>query len=147
MDAPNAPNPAKPNAQDQDADAAQGPENQPQGPAEQNQAQGPTVQNQAQVPAAKIPIQIPAVQIPIQGPAAQIPIQHPTQIGQNIPVQPLQQPVPMQLAPAGMVVPAPQIIYQNWVGKKLKYSGKPEVDAESHLLSTRDWMEAHNFPE
>ena len=71
----------------------------------------------------------------------------PAQIGQNIPVQPLPQPVPMQLAPAGIVVPAPQIIYQNWIGKKPEFSGKPEEDAESHLLSTRDWMEAHNFPE
>ena len=53
----------------------------------------------------------------------------------------------MQLVPAGMVVPTPQIIYQNWIGKKPEFSGKPEEDAESHLLSTRDWMEAHNFPE
>ena len=78
---------------------------------------------------------------------AQIPIQGPTQIGQNIPVQPLQQPVPMQPASAGMIVPTPHIIYQNWIGKKPEFSGKPEKDAESHLLSTRDWMEAHNFPE
>ena len=41
----------------------------------------------------------------------------------------------------------PQIFYQNWIGKKPEFSGKPEEDAESHLLSTRDWMEAHNFPE
>ena len=53
------------------------------------------------------------------------------------------QPVP-QLPPAGVV---PQILYQNWVGKKPEFSGKPEENAESHLLSTRDWMEAHNFPE
>ena len=53
----------------------------------------------------------------------------------------------MQPAPAGIVVPAPQIIYQNWIGKKPEFSGKPGEDAESHLLSTRDWMEAHNFPE
>ena len=53
----------------------------------------------------------------------------------------------MQSVPAGMVVPAPQIIYQNWVGKKPEFSGKPEEDAESHLLSTRDWIEAYNFPE
>ena len=44
-------------------------------------------------------------------------------------------------------MPAPQIIYQNWIGKKPEFSGKPEEDAESHLLSTRDWMEAHNLPE
>ena len=56
------------------------------------------------------------------------------------------QPVPAQLAPAG-VVPIPQIIYQNWIGKKPEFSGKPEEDAESHLLSTKDWMEMHNFPE
>ena len=129
MDAQNAHNPANPNEQDQNADAAQGPINQAQGPAEQNQVQ---------VPPAQIPILVPAAQIPIQGPA---------QIGQNIPVQPLQQPVPMQLVPAGMIVPTPQIIYQNWIGKKPEFSGKPEEDAESHLLSTRDWMEAHNFPE
>ena len=40
-----------------------------------------------------------------------------------------------------------RFIYQNWIGKKLEFSGKPEEDAESHLLSMRDWMEAHNFPE
>ena len=62
------------------------------------------------------------------------------------PAQPVPQLVPAQLAPAG-VVPVPQIFYQNWIGKKPEFSGKPEEDAESHLLSTRDWMEVHNFPE
>ena len=51
MDAPNAPNPANPNAQDQFMDAVQGPANQAQGPAVQNQAPGPAIQNQAQGPA------------------------------------------------------------------------------------------------
>ena len=138
MDAPNAPNPTNPNVQDQVIDAVQGPTNQAQGPILQNQAQGPTVQNQAQVPAGQIPAQVPAVQVPVPGPM---------QVGQNLQVQPPPQPIPIQLAPAGMVVPAPQIIYQNWIGKKPEFSGKPEEDAASHLLSTRDWMEAHNFPE
>ena len=129
MDAPNPPNPVNPNAPDQFVDAVQGPTNQAPGPAVQNQAQGPTDQNQA------------------LGPAVQIPVQVPAQIGQNVPVQPPQQPAPVQLVPAGIVVPAPQIIYQNWIGKKPEFSGKPEEDAESHLLSTRDWMEAHNFPD
>ena len=93
MDALNAPNPANPNAQDQIIDAVQGPT---------NQAQGPAFQNQAQVPAGQIPAQVPAVQVPVQGPA---------QVGQNIPIKPLQQLVPIQLAHAGIVVPAPQIIY------------------------------------
>ena len=62
------------------------------------------------------------------------------------PIQPIPPVVPIQLAPAG-VLPVPQIIYQIWIGKKPEFSGKPEEDAESHLLSTRDWMEVHNFPE
>ena len=59
---------------------------------------------------------------------------------------PVPQPVPAQPAPAG-VMPVPQVFYQNWIGKKPAFSGKPEENVESHLLSTRDWMEAHNFPE
>ena len=57
---------------------------------------------------------------------------------------PAPQPVPAQPAPTGVV---PEIVYQNWIGKKPEFSGKSEEDAESHLLSTRDWMEVHNFPE
>ena len=113
MDAPNAPNPANPNAQDQFVNAVQGPTNQVQGPAVQNPAQGPANNN--------------------------------AQIGQNVPMQPQQQPAPVQPGHIGPVVPAPQVFYQNWIGKKPEFSGKPEKDAESHLLSTRDWMEAHNF--
>ena len=60
------------------------------------------------------------------------------------PAQPVPQLIPAQPAPAGVV---PQIFYQNWIGKKPEFSGKPEEDAESHLLSTRDWMEVHNFLE
>ena len=62
-------------------------------------------------------------------------------------MQPPQQLAPAQPVPAGPVVAAPQVFYQNWVGKKPECSGKPEEDAESHLLSTRNWMEAHNFPD
>ena len=83
-------------------------------------AQNPVDQNQDQAPVGQVPAPIP--------------------------VQPVPPPVPAQLASAG-VMPIPQIIYQNWIGKKPEFSGKPEEDAESHLLSTRDWMEAHNFPE
>ena len=126
MDAPNAPNPANPNAQDQFVDVVQGPTNQAQGLAGQNQAQGPAVQNQVQV----------------QGP-----VNNNAQVGQNIPVQPQQQPAPVQPDPVGPVAPALQIIYQNWIGKKPEFSGKPEEGPKSHLLSTRDWMEAHNFPD
>ena len=119
-------------------DVVQGPTNQAQGSTVQNQAQGPAVQNQAQGPAVQNQAQGPAVQIQVQGPA---------QVGQNIPVQLPQQLAPVQPVPAGMVVPAPKVVYQNWIGKKPEFSSKPEEDAESHLLSTRDWMEAHNFPD
>ena len=41
------------------------------------------------------------------------------------PVQPILPPVSVQLTPTG-VMPIPKIIYQNWIGKKLEFSGKPE---------------------
>ena len=82
MDTPNTPNPANPNAQDQFVDVVQG---------LTNQAEGPAVQNQAQV----------------QGP-----VNNNAQVGQNIPVQPQQQPAPVQPVPIGLVAPAPQVIYQ-----------------------------------
>ena len=63
------------------------------------------------------------------------------QVPARMPAQPVLQPIPAQPAPAG-VIPVPQIIYQNWIGKKPEFSGKPEEDAESHLLSTRDLVEA-----
>ena len=116
-------------------DAVQGPANQAQGPAVQNQAQGPAVQNQAQGSAAQNQAQV-------QGP-----VNNNAQVGQNIPVQLQQQLAPVQPVSVCLVAPAPQIIYQNWIGKKPEFSGKTEEDAESHLLSTRDWMEAHNFPD
>ena len=59
MDAPNTPNPANSNVQDQFVDVVQGPTNQAQGPAVQNQAQGPAVQNQAQGPAVQPQVQGP----------------------------------------------------------------------------------------
>ena len=104
-------------------DAVQGPANQARGPAVQDQAQGPAVQNQ------------------VRGP-----VNNNAQVGQNIPMQPQQQLAPAQPVLTGLVVPAPQVVYQNWIGKKPEFSGNPEEDAESHLLSTRNWMEAHNFP-
>ena len=92
-------------------------------------------------------VQHPAAQA--QGPAAQAqgPANNNAPVGQNVHVQPPHQLAPAQPVPVGLVVPAPQVFYQNWIGKKPEFSGKPEEDAESHLVSTRDWMEAHKFPE
>ena len=88
-----------------------------------------------------------------QGPAVQAsaaqapgPVKNNATVGPNVPIQPPQQPAPVQPVPTGLVVPAPQVVHQHWVGKKPEFSGKSEEDAESHLLSTRYWMEAHNFP-
>ena len=35
----------------------------------------------------------------------------------------------------------------NWSHFRPEFSGKPEGDAEAHLLRTEDWMTTHNFPE
>ena len=118
MEALNAPNPTNPNAPDQFVDVVQGPTNQAQGPAQVGQ---------------NVPVQPPPPQVP--APAGPV---GPTVPAQSAPAQPV---------PIGLVAPAPQVVYQNWIGKKPEFSGKPEEDAESHLLSTRDWMEAHNFPD
>ena len=127
MDAPNTPNPAKPNAQDQFVDAVQGPANQAQGPAVQDQIQAPAQVGQI-VPMQPLPQQVPA---------------QPSPVGPVMPAHP----APVQPVPIGLGVPASQVFYQNWIGKKPAFSGKPEEDVKFHLLSTRDWMEAHNFPD
>ena len=54
--------------------------------------------------------------------------------------------------------PAPQALQQpkqqaqqipplNWLHFKPEYSGKPEEDAEAHLLRTNGWMNTHQFQE
>ena len=35
----------------------------------------------------------------------------------------------------------------NWSNFKPEFSGKPEVDAEAHLLYSNDWMNGHCFDE
>ena len=40
-----------------------------------------------------------------------------------------------------------QHIHINWSNFKPEFSGKPEEDAEAHLLHSNDWMNAHNFNE
>ena len=40
-----------------------------------------------------------------------------------------------------------QLQQLNWSYFKPEFAGKPEEDAEEHLLRTNDWMETHNFPE
>ena len=40
-----------------------------------------------------------------------------------------------------------QHLHINWSNFKPEFSGKPEEDAEAHLLHTNDWMNAHHFHE
>ena len=43
--------------------------------------------------------------------------------------------------------PAQPVIHVNWSHFKPEFSGKPDEDAEAHLLCTNDWMNAHHFVE
>ena len=43
--------------------------------------------------------------------------------------------------------PGQQIVHLNWSYFKPEFSGKPDEDAEAHLLCTNDWMTAHHFVE
>ena len=38
-------------------------------------------------------------------------------------------------------------IHLNWSNFKPEFSGKPEEDAEAHLLHSNDWMDADHFNE
>ena len=40
-----------------------------------------------------------------------------------------------------------QIVHLNWSHVKVDFSGKPDEDAEAHLLCTNDCMTAHHFVE
>ena len=35
----------------------------------------------------------------------------------------------------------------HWSHFKPEYAGKPDKDAEAHLLRMNDWMETHEFPD
>ena len=41
----------------------------------------------------------------------------------------------------------PQRPQLNWSHFKTKYTGKPDEDAEAHLLRTNDWMDTNKFPD
>ena len=61
------------------------------------------------------------------------------------PLQPVQSPVaPDQPVPTQPMPHMPQL---NWSHFKPEFSGKPEEDAETHLVRTNDWMDTHAFPE
>ena len=55
---------------------------------------------------------------------------------------------PIQVSnPMVSQAPPAQVPQLNWSYFKPEFSGKPEKDAEAHLLRTNDWIGTHNFPE
>ena len=40
-----------------------------------------------------------------------------------------------------------QLVHLNWSNFKPEFSGKPDADAEVHLLHSNDWMNVHHFVE
>ena len=38
-----------------------------------------------------------------------------------------------------------QVVHLNWSNFKPEFSGKPDKDAEAHLLCSNDWMNTHHF--
>ena len=43
--------------------------------------------------------------------------------------------------------PVPHMLPLNWSHFKPKFSGKPDKDAEAHLLRTNNWMDTHRIQE
>ena len=71
------------------------------------------------------------------GPQVQVPAPPPLppsqdQAGQN-PLQQLQ----------GQ--PQQPVVHLSWSYFKPEFSGKPDEDAEAHMLCTKDWMNVHHF--
>ena len=108
-----------------------------------------------------LPSNQPATNQPAPNPSAGQPAPYQPPPNQPVPHQPApNQPAPAKLAGPTMPVPnplqpfsyqpAPQIIYHqmiNWTHFKPEFTGKPEEDAEAHLLRTNDWMRTQNFDE
>ena len=58
---------------------------------------------------------------------------------------PADQPEPQ--APQQPAQPEQQVVHLKWSHFKPEFSGKPDEDAEAHLLCTNEWMTTHHFVE
>ena len=59
-------------------------------------------------------------------------------------------PALVQAPQAPQVPQAPQgqqLVHLNWSYFKPEFSGKPDENAEAHLLHTHNWMNVHHFNE
>ena len=48
-------------------------------------------------------------------------------------------------APQAPQQPGQQLVHLSWSYFKPEFSGKPDEDAETHMLCTNDWMNTHHF--
>ena len=69
--------------------------------------------------------------------------QPPPDIPPVVPPVPFAQSI-VPLAQPIQPAPMPEL---NWSHFKPEFTGKPDEDAEAHLLRTNDWMDTHAFPE
>ena len=71
------------------------------------------------------------------------------EVGLQAPDLPTPPPLPAPQQPAQPVQQAVQqaqlVVHLNWSHFKPEFWGKPEEDAEAHLLKTNDWMKTHHF--
>ena len=64
---------------------------------------------------------------------------------QNVPAPNLPPPTADPAVPQAPQQPAQPVVHLNWSHFKPELSGKPDEDAEAHLIYTNDWMTAHHF--
>ena len=66
--------------------------------------------------------------------------------GEDVPAQNQQQQQHQQQI-QDLAGPQQQPVHLNWYSFKPEFSRKPDEDAETHLLHSNDWMNAHSFVE
>ena len=64
---------------------------------------------------------------------------------QDPPAPPAPQAPQATEVPKALQQPVPQMLPLNWAHFKPKFSGKPNKDAEAHLLIANHWMDTHKF--
>ena len=79
-------------------------------------------------------------------PAPQPPTVIPPVIPHTTPVQ-LPAPPAQPIGPSIQPIQSPPLPQLNWSHVKPEFAGKPDEDAEVHLLRTNDWMDTHAFQE
>ena len=83
----------------------------------------------------------------MEQPGQENPPNHPQNPPMDLPNQPNPPPNQPPNLPANLPDPMANQYQLNWSYFKPEFSGKPEEDAEAHLLRTNDWMETHDFPQ